>query len=409
MTFVKALAGLLALSLLTLAPGEVAAKSRKRASVLSGVVLSMQDEPLGEVAVKLRSAADDGTGATATTDESGEFSVKLSAGEYVMQLSREGFVPFEQQISIPEGQQQTVRVQMLDASMGRRNEAIRAYNAGVTAYEAGDPASAIAHLWESAAADSTLAEPLELLATFLYAQGSFAESADAAERYLTLVPEDRKMQTRAYRAHMKAGNQPRVDEWRTRLARNGDSRQLSIDAYNEGARAVGRGEIDVAVGRFQAALDLNPEMVEAHAGLASVHYDQNRYEEALAAVERALALNPGHAAALRLRFLIHDAAGDREAADVAIDAYAAVEPTSVVELLFPRAQVDFRAERYRQAEATLLKLLVIEPNHAEAHFTLGLIYAANDKVRAREHLERFVALAPEHPDVSRANLLLANL
>ena len=111
--------------------------------------------------------------------------------------------------------------------------------------------------------------------------------------------------------------------------------------------------------RFRLALDLNPEMLEAHAGLASIHYNQNRYDEALAAVERALALNPGHATALRLRFLIHDETGNREAADEAIEAYAAVEPGPAVELLFRRAEFDFRAERYQPAEATLLKMLVI--------------------------------------------------
>jgi tetratricopeptide (TPR) repeat protein len=295
---------------------------------------------------------------------------------------------------------------MLDASMGQRNAAIDAYKAGVEAYQAGDVVAAIRHLQDSAAADSTFAEPLSLLADVHFAQGSFAESADAAERYLRLEPDDREIQVRAYQAHLRAGNQAKVDEWRALLVETGAAKQMAIDMYNEGARASQDDNVEKAVERFQVALELDPGLVEAHAGLAAIYYNQSRYDDALAAVERALALKPGHATSLRTRFLIHDQTGNRTAADAALGAWAAVDSGGAVELLSGRAETHFRAGRRREAEAALLNVLEIEPDRAPAHYQLGLIYAQDDTAKARKHLERFIALAPTAPEVATAKQLL---
>jgi tetratricopeptide (TPR) repeat protein len=182
---------------------------------------------------------------------------------------------------------------------------------------------------------------------------------------------------------------------------------MAIDVYNEGAQVNLEGNVDAAVERFQVALDLDPTLVEAHAGLAAIYYNQSRYDEALTAVERALALKPDHAPYLRTRFLIHDQTGNLEAADAAIGAWAAVDAGGAVELLYGRAEIYFREGRRRDAEAALLKMLEIEPNRARAHYMLGLIYAQDDTAKAREHLERFIALAPEAPEVETARQLLA--
>lgn len=406
--WMPAAAGVLSFLVCTLlaTPG-VEAKGSKRSSVLSGVVLTMQDEPLAGVAVKFESTEDGAVASTATTDPKGEFSIELAAGEYVLRLARDGFVPFEGPVSVLENQQLSMRLQMLDASMGRRNVAIRAYNAGVLAFESGDSAAAILHLEESEAADPTFAEPLSLMADIHFAQGSFAESAAAAERCLKLEADDRETQALAYRAYRKAGDQAKVDEWRAVLAKNGAAKQMSIDAYNEGVQANAAGDVDTTAERFRVALELNPELAEAHSGLASIQFNQGRYEDALAAVERALALKPEDASSLRVLFLIHNATGNRAAADAAIAAYAEVDPAGAVELIFRRADLDFHAGNHEDAETALLELLKIEPDHAHAHRLLGLIYARDDPAKAREYLERFIALAPAAPEVASAKQLMA--
>ena len=117
-------------------------------------------------------------------------------------------------------------------------------------------------------------------------------------------------------------------------------------------------------------------------------------------------MKPDHAASLRIRFLILDQTGDQAAADAAIRAWAAVDADGAVELLSRRAEIDFLAGRRLDAKAALLKMLEIEPNRARAHYMLGLIYAQDDTAKAREHLERFIALAPTAPEVATAKQLL---
>jgi tetratricopeptide (TPR) repeat protein len=379
----------------------------KPSSTVSGVVVSLREEPLAGVVVEFEATNGKGPAPTTATDAQGEFSVELDAGEYVLKLSKTGFSPFEGPISIAQGQRQSVRVQMLDSSIGQRNAAISEYNAGVEAYRAGDVSDAIRHLEASAAADSKFSEPLALLSNIHFDQGSFAESADMAERYLALEPDDREIRTRAYQAYVKTGNRQKIDQWRARLAETGAARQMSLDAYNEGVQAGQAGDYEAAADRFRVALELHPELAEAHAGLATIHYNQSRYADALAAVERALELKSDDAAWLRLRILVHDSMGNRAAADAAVLVYAEVDSAGAVELLLRRAESDFRAGRRQDAEAGLLKALGIEPDHARVHFQLGLVYAQDDTAKAREHLERFISLAPTAPEVETAKQLMA--
>lgn len=392
-----------------LASTTVEAKKKKRTSTLSGVVLSMEDEPLAGVAVQAVPTDGDDPDPAELTDDQGRFSFKLPAGLYVLKLSREGLVPVEQRIWLARGQEQSLRAQMLDASMGRRNAAIAAYNAAVAAHEEGDTPGAIRHLEESVAADSTFTDALSLLADLQFDRGAFAEAAAAAERYLKIEPDDRGMQTRAYLAYRQGGDRARVDEWRARLAETGAAGQLAVEVYNEGAEASRAGDADGALERFRAALDLDPALVEAYVGIASIQYNRSRYDDALAAVEEALARQPDHEKALRIRVLIHEARGDRTAAVAAVVAWGAVDAASAIDLLSGWADVDFRAGRRREAASALLAALEIEPDRAETHYMLGLVYAEDEPAKAREHLERFIALAPTAPEVASAKELLEKL
>lgn len=349
-----------------LATPTVEAGKNRRSSALSGVVVSMKDRPLAGVAVQLVPAEGGAASATELTDEQGRFSFKLPAGEYVLKLSRDGLIPVEQPVSLAGGKEQSLRAQMLDTSMGQRNSAIAAYNAAVGAHAEGDAAGAIRHLEEAVALDPTFREALSLLAEMRSDQAASAEAAAAAE--------------------------PRA-----------------IEAYNEGARASQAGNVAEAVDRFRAALELNPAFAEAHVGLASIDYNRGRYDDALAAVERALALQPDHGKALRIRVLIHEARGDRPASVAAVVAWAAADAAAAIDLLSGWADVDFRAGRRLDAATALLAMLEIEPDRAETHYRLGLVYAQDEPDKAREHLRRFIALAPNAPEVASAKELIEKL
>jgi len=90
----------------------------------------------------------------------------------------------------------------------------------------------------------------------------------------------------------------------------------------------------------------------------------------------------------------------------AFEAYHEVAPDAAVDLLYRRADLDFRGNRPEAAKAALLEILELDPEFARAHYTLGLIYANTDTAKAREHLQRFLDLSPKDPEAGSAKEML---
>lgn len=397
-----------ALVLTLLAPPGAAAKKKKETSALSGVVENRAGEPLVDVRVTLNAASGSEFTGTAKTDKNGEFSVEVPAeGSYLLRLEKEGYAPLEKTTFLVLGEEHLVQVQMLNAAEDRRNEAVRAYNEGAKAYQAKDMATAKERFLAATAGDPSIAEPFLVLADIYLVEGAHREAADAAEKYLALKPGDQKGQMLAYEAYQKLGDQAKVDELRAALGKTDAAPQLAIQTFNEGAIANQEGDLDKAIEKFQSALGLDPDLAEAHAALAAIYYNQERYDEALAGVEKALALNPEHVTSHRVRFLILDAKGDRASADKAMASYVAVDSKGAVGLLYKRADLDFRDGQPQLARAGLLKVLELDPDMARAHYTLGLIYASDDTAKAKEHFEKFIELAPDDPEVATAKEMMS--
>lgn len=398
------------LALLALTPGEALAKKKKKKkdqSIVSGVVLNQSEEVLEGATVIVSGSDDNVVRLEGTTDENGEFEIEVpAAGHYVLRLEKEGYADFENQIYLEEGELQSIKINLLDAAAGLRNQAIQSYNAGAKAYEARDMAAAKAHFVAANEADPTLAQPFLVLADIYLTEKLYNEAAAAAERFLELQPGDQKGQMLAYEAHLKTGNHERADELRGILGQTDAAPQLAIQAYNEGAVANQRGEVETAIAKFESALALNPDLAAAHAALGSVFYNQQRYDESLAAIEKTLALEPDHLQASRVRYLVYDAQGRLQEAGQAMDAYLALDPEGAAELLYRRADLDFRDGRPEVAKAALLKLLEAQPEMPRAHYTLGLIYASSDTAKARQHLEKFIELAPDDPEVAAAREMM---
>jgi tetratricopeptide (TPR) repeat protein len=185
---------------------------------------------------------------------------------------------------------------------------------------------------------------------------------------------------------------------------------MAVRVYNEGAAAFQAGNEELALERFQSALALDPQLVEAHAALATILYRRESYAEAQAAVDHLLTLDPPNVQGRRVRFLIFDALADNTRAAAALDAYAEVDPAGAAGVLYQRADMDFSAGDVAKAKAALERVLQLAPDLPRAHYTLGLCYASSgDTAQARQHLQKFIALAPEDPEAETAREMLASL
>jgi tetratricopeptide (TPR) repeat protein len=70
----------------------------------------------------------------------------------------------------------------------------------------------------------------------------------------------------------------------------------------------------------------------------------------------------------------------------------------------------FNASNVEGAIATLRQALEQDPDLAGAHYTLGLaLLGQGQNADAQRHLERFLALSPDHPDAETARQMLQHL
>lgn len=392
--------------LLAATPGHSARKAAR--GTVSGTVTSLAGEPLAGIEITLE--ATDGDRQTATTGKRGKFSVKVAAGDYLVRLEGEGYASFEIPLTVAAGGRQVVSVELLDAATGRRSKAAKAFNAGNAAFTAGDWAAAKASFLAALAADPTLPEPHGALADLYLKEAAWAEAARSAERFLAARPGDRQVQLIAYEAYRKLADRTRVAEMRRALGADPElAAKLALQAFNEGVIADQRGDAEDAAARFAEALELDAGLAAAHFGLATAEYRAGRHEEALTALGQGLALEPGSSQGLRLGFVIHDARGDPQAAAEAMDAYAEVDPASAAEILFKRAEVEFRNGAGAAPRAALSRVLEVEPDHAGAHHLLGLAYVTSDTEAAKSHLRRFLELAPGDPEAATVREILARL
>ena len=410
---VRSLSAALVALVALLDPSSAAAQSR-RGAVLSGTVTGVEGGAVAGARVSVVSR-EDGTAAVASaiTDEAGRYEVQVGAGrlpgEFFVRVEAEGFEPVEGPVALERGWEGSFDVEILSSEQAARQRAITAYNAGVEAFEREDLETAARHFEEAVAADPALPEARFGLAEVRLRQERPAEAAEQAEAYLELRPDDARAHRLAFDAYRLLGDEEGMAREKAALAAGGAGAELAQVAYNQGVAAFRAKDYDEALVRFEEALELDPELAAAAAGIATLHYERGRYEEAARQAAALLEMDPGDVKGRRLRFLALEAAGSPEA-DAALAAYAEVDADAAVELLAEWAKESFEADRRQDAEKQLLRLLAIRPDHAEAHYRLGLVYAGGGRPEeAKQHLRRFIELAPNHAEAEAARRLIDEL
>lgn len=396
---------LLPLALLLLCPPALAKK--KAYGELNGRVMNTEQEVLAGVLVKI-------TGSEFThetkTNRRGEFESRIvdATGEYTVYLEKEGYAPFEATLPVGVGDQQNVDFTLVDEETGKRQRAVEAYNEGANAFNSGDKEKARTLFEEAAALDPQLSQPWLALADIHVEAGRFAEAAEAAEKFLAFEPEDVNGQRLAYEAYTGLGNTEKAEEFRAALGGSDPAKGLAVQTFNEGALATQEGKLEEAVAKFEAALELDPELDQAWVGLMTVHYNLSDYDAAVHAAEKLLESQPDHVQGRRIRYLAYDAGNNRENLYTAFDAYAEVDPAGAADALYQRADLDFRDGNMEVAQEALAKVIAVAPDFARAYYTLGLTYAQSDTAKAREYLEKFIDMSPDDSEVPMAKEMLSH-
>jgi Tfp pilus assembly protein PilF len=194
------------------------------------------------------------------------------------------------------------------------------------------------------------------------------------------------------------------------LERIGRRTEEARKIHNEAVALVKAGDDAGAFARFQEALTVDPALQPSLLGLATAGVKIGRHAEAAAAAETVLKTDPANEQALRLRYNAALNLGDQDKLFDALVGLAAVERDVANKGLQKLAFDAYDANDKVRAKARFLKVLELDPNQPLAHYYLGLLYVGeSENAQARTHLERFLAVAPNHQAAPQVREMLKQL
>ena len=161
--------------------------------------------------------------------------------------------------------------------------------------------------------------------------------------------------------------------------------------------------------KFQEALGLDPELVPAYSALATLAYNEGNMAEAVKQAEIARSKTPNDLRVLRILAEAYGKLGDKAKAKEAQQAIAALDPKAGAGDLFNDGVREYNAGNCSAAVDLFERALAADSGNAKAHYMLGVCLASTDTAKAREHLQKFVEMAPSDPDAAAAKEMIQYL
>jgi tetratricopeptide (TPR) repeat protein len=368
--------------------------------------------PLADVKISVRAEAGGDFRYEGVTSKKGKHKATIDgpAGAYLFTFEKAGFAVEEVKIDLQPGMATTAKIPLMDPERKKKAQAVTTFNEGVALLQAGKEAEAYPKFQAAVGLDPELAEGHRLVALVAANRGDLDAAGAAVDRFLTLQPTAMaQVSPAAYFVFRKRGDAARTAEAREGLKAIGAASDVASTVFNEGVAAVRNKDVPAARAAFQEALALDPKLVPAYQSLAALHFNAGEFDQALPYLEKLFAVAPTHGEGLRMAFFAHlTLKHDAEAAAVAKTWFGAV-PNAPQQVL-AQAEKYFEANQNAEAERLLQVTLAAAPELAPAHYQLGKVLAAQGKVpEAKEHLQHFLKLAPDHPEAAAAKQMLAGL
>jgi len=389
-------------------------------------VVDQNDEALRGAVVTATTPSMPSFTTEATTSKRGKCVIALAKGTvpYLFTVELEGFQTLEVEVQpevgslirrefklSPAGGTDTSTAVLTsdekkETRAGARN--IILYNQGIEAQTAGDLETALERLRASIELDPEFAPAYDGLAAVALKLGQYQEAADAAEHALGIDSEDYLALTIRYDAFRELGDDARAKDAAKALQKAGDAKEMSLRVFQEAVTSFNQGDVDLAKARFQQALELDPELVEAYANLTQIYNQEGSFEQAAEMAAQTLKRQPENTTALRIRYDALRRLGDMDGARQAVRTLIAADPEWASTNLLAHAQELFNGNQVDEATMVLEELITAQPDLAGAHYLLGLcLNSRGDMTAAAQHLKRFLELEPDHAEAPVAREILS--
>jgi Flp pilus assembly protein TadD len=163
--------------------------------------------------------------------------------------------------------------------------------------------------------------------------------------------------------------------------------------YLRGRALTEKNQTEAAFAALQHSLAQDPKSPDTLVALAEIYSTQNKHADAVAALEKARALNPDSLPLLRHLVVEATKAGDSKAAIEAASALSDKSPDNPDDLYLAAAAM--LQQNVQGAASVLEKYVALRPDNARAWMGLGIAYVQQEHWdQARKPLERAIQLDP---------------
>lgn len=250
------------------------------------------------------------------TDDAGKVSgvIPDTAASYAVSVTKSRFHPQQPTIDfsgqkLKKGQTALIKITLEPFT------AYDDYAAAVKALKAKDLGAAEANLKSAVTLDPRLVKGYEVLAMVQLEQKRWDEALASADQALALEPENLSALRSRYDALLGAGKDEEADAALSTLAEKDRSPDVAKLLYNAGAQAVNAKQAERAHGYFDKALEIDPNLYQAHAALAEIAIADEKYDDAVAELDLVLGLAPRNFKAYERKIEVLKAAGKTAEAD----------------------------------------------------------------------------------------------
>jgi Tfp pilus assembly protein PilF len=389
---------------------------------LIGVIVDPDGNPIDGVTVRATSDDVPDFNETKTTNKKGVFKIDFDEVNvtYKYEFSKNGYITLiteqvwskdgsaRHYFTLTPGKSGSGSGAIGEAPVFTTSEAALAYQEAVAAFEAKDWATAETKIEEALEHDPELRQAWEALSVVELEQGHYGEATEAAEKAIEMGSTDVAIFRTRWEAYRLSGDEAMTAQAQADLEKFGLLAEEAKRIYNEGIALLKVDDKEGAFVKFEQALDADPNLEPALFAAATTGLEIGKPAVTAAAAETILINNPGNEDALRLRY---NAALELEDDEMLIDALvglASVEPEVAKQNLWILAMAAYNANDNEKTKDRFGKVLSVDPNNAQAHYLLGLVYLGEGaNAEAKEHLEKFLALAPNDPDAPSAQEILS--
>lgn len=398
------------------------------AQAFGRVVLVIKDDdgnPVPDVQVTVTTPEITNFKEVKNTNKKGKvvFSMADATRTYDFLVEKEGFPPMERPVK-PQIKATTNMEIVLSKTVAGQQDANapaaeapvfytpaeRIFNAGVELLQAGDVPGAREKFLEAVEKNPDMTLAHSALAGVYLQEENYEAALASVDRFLVGEPESPRGIRFRYEALKGLGRDDEADAMLKKLKKLDGGGDTAKMIFNEGVAASKVGDYKNAKDAFIEALELDPTITQAVGALAIIYFNEGDYANAATFAERQLVTEPNSVKAKRIRFDSYRALGDTAKAEEAMQAVIEADPSALIVEFYNRGVKAFEGGNTDGAIELFQQVLEFDENHAESHYRLGICFVGKgDTDAAKSHLQKFIDLAPSHPEASVAKDMLGYL